>query len=153
MWSLSAKACDVRKRCGGGPQGTGVNRAGIRGRPSSPRPARLTRLTDAEGPGTDACTGRGSGEASGDAAVDDASRSRSADGTGFRVGDRNSATLSLREADRQLCGVGSRGELQWGSPPTRRNHSNLHLRLTTANPRNRSLVAPILTKSVVPADG
>jgi transposase len=32
--------------------------------------------------------------------------------TGLRVGDRNSRTLSLRETDRQLCGAGSRGEVQ-----------------------------------------
>ena len=71
-------------------------------------PARLTRPTDAEDPGTDASLGRGSGEASGGAALDDPSRSRTADGTGLRVGDRNSRTLSLRQTDRQLCRSGSR---------------------------------------------
>ena len=40
------------------------------------------RSTDAEDPGTDARIRRGSGEASGDAPFDDASRSGSADGTG-----------------------------------------------------------------------
>ncbi len=53
----------------------------------------------------------------GDAATDDASRSRSADGIGFRVGDRNSRTFSLRQTNRQLCGSGSVGRVQRRSAP------------------------------------
>src|SRR5579862_3621721 len=68
--------------------GTGGDRAGSLGQPAAARPARLTRPTNAEDPGTDTCVGRGSGEASGNATADDASRSGSADGTGLRVGDR-----------------------------------------------------------------
>jgi len=45
------------------------------------------------------------------------SRSRSADGIGFRVGNWNSRTLSLRQANRQLCGAGSVGRVQRRSAP------------------------------------
>src|SRR5690348_18451306 len=91
----------------GGSQGTGVNRVGPVGQPTASGPARLTRPTNAEDPGSDACVGRGSGEASGNATADDASRSRSADGTGVRVGDRNAGTLLLRQATGQLHRAGS----------------------------------------------
>ena len=64
-------------------QGTGIHRTGALGQPTKAGPARPTRPTDTEDPGTDACAGRGSGEASGDTAADDASRSRSTDGTGL----------------------------------------------------------------------
>ena len=46
-------------------QATGIDRAGSVGQPATAGPARLTRPTDAEDPGTDASAGRGSGEASG----------------------------------------------------------------------------------------
>ena len=59
------------------------------GQPTTPRLARLTGSTDAEDPGSDAPTGTGSGEATGDAAADDASRRGPADGTGLRVSGRN----------------------------------------------------------------
>src|SRR5215470_15096023 len=55
---------------------------------------------------------------SGNAAARDASPSRSTHGTGLRVGDRNSGTLSLRQAGRQLSRAGSRGEIQRGSAET-----------------------------------
>jgi transposase len=42
-----------------------------------------------------------------------------ADGIGIRVSDWNSPTLSLRQTDCQLCGVGSRGRVQWRSAATR----------------------------------
>src|SRR5208283_433739 len=101
----------------GGPQGTGVHRTGALGQPTAAGSARLTRPTDAEDPGTDACAGRGSREASGDAAADDASRSRSADGTGLRVGDRNTGALPLRQAVGQLHRAGSDGRVQRRSAP------------------------------------
>src|SRR5262249_36710001 len=62
--------------------------------------------------------GSGSGEASGDAATDDASRSRAANSPGVRVGDWNSRTLSLRQADCQLCGTGSVRGVERGSAET-----------------------------------
>ena len=77
--------------------GVGLDRIGSVGESATPGPARLSRPTNAEDPGTDACAGRGSREASGDVAADDASRGRSADSTSLRVGDRNSPTLSLRQ--------------------------------------------------------
>ena len=54
--------------------GTGVVRTGSLGQPATSGLARLTRSTDAEDSGTDACAGSGSGEASSDAAADNASR-------------------------------------------------------------------------------
>jgi transposase len=56
-------------------------------------------------------------KARGDTAADDASRSRPADRTGVRVGDRNSGALLLRQATGQLCRTGSRGEVQRRSAP------------------------------------
>jgi len=49
--------------------------------------------------------------------ADDASRSRSADGTGLRAGDRNSRALPLRQAAGQLCRAGAGGEVQRRSAP------------------------------------
>src|SRR5438132_8205276 len=88
------------------------------GHATTPRLARLTRPTDAEDPGADACAGRGSGEASSGAALANPSRSGTADGTGVRVGDWNSRTVSLRQADCQLRRSGSVGRIQRRSPPT-----------------------------------
>ena len=93
-------------------QRTGIVSARSMGTPTSPRPARLTRPTDSEDPGLDASARRGSGEAASGAATDDPSRSGSADGLSLRVGDWNSRTLSLRQANRQLCGSGSFGRVQ-----------------------------------------
>src|SRR3989454_2140639 len=87
------------------------------GQPTTPRPARLTRPTHAQNPGTDASTGGRGGEAPGGAATDDPSRSGSADGIRFRVGDWNCGTFSLRQANRQLCRTGSHGRVQRRSAP------------------------------------
>src|SRR3989442_15627461 len=87
------------------------------GQLTTPRPARLTRPTHAQNPGTDASTGGRGGEAPGGAATDDPSRSGSADGIGFRVGDWNCGTFSLRQANRQLCRTGSHGRVQRRSAP------------------------------------
>src|SRR5215467_4700051 len=108
------KACNARRRCGGRSQGVGIDRTGSVGQSTAPGSARLTGSTDAEDSGTHSGIRRGSGEASGDATADDASRSRSADGTGVRVGDRNSRTLSLRQTAGQLRRAGAGGEVQRG---------------------------------------
>ena len=100
------------------PGRVGVDCIGTVGEPATPGPARLTRPADAEDPGTDACAGTGGREASGDATADDASRSRPADSTSLRVGDRNAGPVSLRQTDRQLCGAGSRGKVQRRSAET-----------------------------------
>jgi hypothetical protein len=68
--------------------------------PATPRPAGLVRPTNAEDSGAHPRVRTGSGEASGDPATDDTSRSRAADGTSLRVGHRNSRTLSQWETDR-----------------------------------------------------
>ena len=94
-----------------GRKGTGIDRTGSVVQPPPTGPARLARSTDAEDHGTDARLGRRSGEAASDAAIDDASRSRSVNGTGFRVGDRNCGALPLRQAVGQLCGAGAGGEV------------------------------------------
>ena len=58
------------------------------GQPATPGLTRLTRPTNAQDSGTNSRFGGGGGDASGDTAADDASRSRPADGAGFRIGDR-----------------------------------------------------------------
>src|SRR4029077_8516979 len=98
--------------------GTGVVRTGSLGQPATPGLARLTRPNDAEDPGTDACVGGGSGEASGDAAADDAPGSWAADGARLRVGDWSSGTFPLRQASGQLCRTGAVGGIQWRSAAT-----------------------------------
>ena len=50
---------------------------------------------------------------------DDASRSQSTHCPGFRVGDRNARTFSLRQANCQLCRTGSDGRVQRRSSSTR----------------------------------
>src|SRR3984885_11951257 len=102
----------------GGSAGTGVDRTGSVGEPPAAGPARLTRPTDAENPGTDSSIGRRSGEAAGDASTDDAPWSRAADGVGVRVGNRNGGAFSLWQTDRQLCRSGSDGGVQWRSATT-----------------------------------
>jgi transposase len=74
--------------------------------------ARVTRSADSEDSGVDASARRGSREATCGAATDDPSRSRRADGVSLRVGDWNTRPLSLRQANRQLCGSGSDGSVQ-----------------------------------------
>src|SRR5690348_9822892 len=81
-----------------------------KGQPAAAGPARLTRSADAEDPGIDAGVGRGSGDTSSHATADDASRSGSADGTGLRVGDRDSRALPLRQATGQLRRASAGGE-------------------------------------------
>lgn len=90
-----------------------VWRISSRRKPTTPGFARRTRPAHSEDPGTDASAGTGGGEATGNAAADDASRRGSADGLSLRVSDWNTRTLSLRETDCQLCGVGSVGRVQW----------------------------------------
>src|SRR5579863_884718 len=102
----------------GGTQRAGVVETGALGQSTTPRLARLTGSTDAEDTRSDAPIGTGSGKATGDAAADDASRSRPADGPGVRVGDRNARTFSLRQTDCQLRGTGADGRLQRRSTPT-----------------------------------
>src|SRR4051794_6001976 len=120
----------------GGSQGTGIHRTGSLGQPTTPGPPRLARSTHAEDPGTNACAGRGSGEASSNATADDTSRSGAADGTGLRVGDRNSRALPLRQATRQLCRTGTGGEVQRRSAPVG-THQQARQR-TAALPAGRS---------------
>ena len=96
-------------------QRTGVVEPGSVGQPTTTRPARLTRPADPGDSGVDASARRRSREATGSAATDDPPWSRRADGVSLRVGDWNSRPLSLRQANRQLCGPGSVGRVQRGS--------------------------------------
>jgi len=102
----------------GGSAGAGVDRTGSLGEPPAAGPARLTRSTDAENPATDGRLGRRSGKTSCDAAFGDASRSRTPDGVGLRVGNRNAGAFSLWQTDRQLRRTGSDGRVQRRSPST-----------------------------------
>jgi len=78
--------------------------------------ARLTRSTYPEDPGTESRLGSRSGEAPGGASLADASRGGRADGAGLRIGDRNTATLSVRQADRPLRRAGSGGTVKRRAP-------------------------------------
>ena len=130
IWVADAENRDLRQLlwlppflfpppAGGSQQRTGVIGACSVGRPTTPGFARRTRPTHSEGPGTDPSFGRGSGEATGDAATDDPFRRGPTDGLSVRVSDWNTRTLSLRQADCQLCRTGSVGRVQRRSPPTR----------------------------------
>src|ERR1035441_3228844 len=93
---------------------TGVVGTGTMVKPTTAGLARVTGPTNTQDPGADASARAGSGEATCDAAVNDASWGRTSDGIGVRVGDRDTATVSLRETDCQLCGLGAVGGIQWG---------------------------------------
>jgi transposase len=86
---------------------TGIASAGALGQSPTSGPVGVTRPTHAADPEVDASPRSGSGEASGGTAAEDPSRSRAADSASVRVGDWNTGPISLRKADRQLCGVGS----------------------------------------------
>src|SRR5438132_11964175 len=105
---ISTKASAVS-----GPTPTAVVGAGAVGQPTSARPVGVTGSTDSENSGTDAGSGAGSGEATGGAATDDPSWGGAVDGAGVRTGHRNAGALWLRQADRQLCGTGAVGGIQW----------------------------------------
>src|SRR5439155_19824378 len=64
----------------------------------------------------------GSGEVSGSAAIADASRGRSTDGLGLRADYRESGSVSMWQADRQLSGAGAAGEIEWESAPAGTYH-------------------------------
>ena len=69
----------------------------------------------------------GSGEVSRGPALDDPSRSGSADGTGLRADHRESGSVSVWQADRELSGTGAVGGLEWESATAGTYHQTREL--------------------------
>src|SRR6266536_2924394 len=82
----------------------------------------VARSTDSDDCRADPSHRAGSGEVSGSAAIADASRGRPTDGLGLRADYRESGSVSMWQADRQLSGAGTVGEIEWGSPPAGTYH-------------------------------
>src|SRR5579864_760263 len=79
---------------------------------------------------------------------------RRADGVGIRVGHWNSRTVSLREADRQLCGARARGGIQWRSATTRTYQQTRQLSAslpTGGSGPGHSAQPPTMAQQVLPS--
>src|SRR5258708_28240586 len=85
-------------------------------------PAVVVGTTQSNDHVVDAGDRAGSGEVSRGAAFADASGSGCADRTGFRVDHRESRTISVWEADRELSGTGAVGGLEWETATTGAYH-------------------------------
>jgi len=101
-----------------GPGAVGIVSPGSVGQPTPPGPARLARSVHAEDPGTNQKVGRGGEEATSGSATPDPSWSGSADRAGVRVSHWHARTFPVRETNRQLCGTGAVGRVQWRSATT-----------------------------------
>src|SRR5216684_4079462 len=64
----------------------------------------------------------GNGEVSGGAAIANPSRGRPTDCLGLCADYRESGSVSMWQADRQLSGAGAAGEIEWGSAPAGTYH-------------------------------
>ncbi len=82
----------------------------------------VARSTDSDDCRADPSHRAGSGEVSGSAAIADASRGRPTDCLGIRADYRESGSVSMWQADRQLSGAGTVGEIEWGSAPAGTYH-------------------------------
>src|SRR6266516_5679649 len=97
------------------------------GEPSPARPPGVARSTNSYDCRADPSHRAGSGEVSGGAAIADASRGRSTDGTGLRSDHRESRTVSVWQASRQLSGASAVGEIERQSAPAGTYHETREL--------------------------
>src|ERR1017187_8598648 len=77
------------------------------GEPATKRSAGVAGPAESDDRGADANHRAGSGEMSRGATVEDASWGWFADGVGFRIDHRESGTVSVWQADRELSGTGT----------------------------------------------
>ena len=100
---------------GSGTRAAGVVPVSAVGEPAAARSAGVAGPAEPNDRGADASDRAGSGEVSRGAALADASRGRFADGAGFRADHRESGTVSVWQADRELSGTGAVGGFERGS--------------------------------------
>jgi Transposase len=100
---------------GSGTRAAGGISVGSVGEPATARSAGVAGPAEPDDRGADANHRAGSREVSCGATFADASRSRFADGAGFRADHRESGTVSVWQADRELSGTGAVGGVEWRS--------------------------------------
>ena len=136
MNQLQAVALNEGLRCkkkivaGSGTRATGVVPASSVGEPATARSAGVVGPTEPDDRRTESGHRARSGEVSGGAALADPSRSGSADRTGFRVDHRESGSVSVWEADRELSGTGAVGGFEWESATAGTHHETRELSVT-----------------------
>jgi hypothetical protein len=92
------------------------------GEPAPARSAGVARSTNSDDCRADPSHRAGSGEVSGGAAIANPSRGRPTDGLGLRADYRESGSVSVWQADRQLPGTGAVGEIERESAPAGTYH-------------------------------
>src|SRR4029077_320170 len=98
---------------GSGTKAVGGISASTVGEPATARSAGIAGSTERDDRRTESGHRARSGEVSGGPTLADPSRSGSTDGTGFRVDHRETGSVSVWEADRELSGTGAVGGFDW----------------------------------------
>ena len=106
---------------------TGVVPVSSVGEPATAGSAGVAGSTEPDDRRTESGDRARSGEVSGGTALDDPSRSGSADGTGVRADHRESGSVSVWQADRELSGTGAVGGLERESATTGTYHETREL--------------------------
>src|SRR5258708_32614808 len=109
---------------------TGIVPVGTLGEPATARSAGVVGPTEPNDRRTQSGDRARSGEVSCGPALDDPSRSGSADGTGVRADHRESGSVSVWQADRELSGTGAVGGLERKSATAGKYHETRELSLT-----------------------
>ena len=109
---------------GSGTRATGVVPVSSVGEPATARSAGVAGPTEPDDCRADAGHRAGSGEVSRGAALADASRSGCADGAGVRADHRESGSVSVWQADRELSGTGAVGGFERESATAGTHHAN-----------------------------
>ena len=115
---------------GSGTKTVGGISASSVGEPATAGSAGVAGSTEPEDRRTESGDRARSGEVSGGPTLDDPSRSRAADGTGVRADHRESGSVSVWQADRELSGTGAAGRLERESATTRPYHETRELSIT-----------------------
>src|SRR4029077_14516666 len=115
---------------GSGTKTVGGISASSVGEPATARSAGVAGPTEPNDRRTESGDRARSGEVSRGPALDDPSRSGSADRTGVRADYRESGSVSVWEADRELSGTGAVGGLEWESTTTGAYHKTRELSIT-----------------------
>src|SRR5260370_17628506 len=100
------------------------------GEPATARSAGIVGPTEPNDRRTESGDRARSGEVYGGPTLADPSRSGSADRTGFRVDHRETGSLSVWQADRQLSGTGAVGGFKWESATAGTHHETRELPVT-----------------------
>src|SRR6266542_21402 len=125
------------------------------GKPAPARSTGVARSTDSDDCRADPSHRAGSGEVSGSAAIADASRGRPTDCLGLRAYYRESGSVSVWQADRQLSGVGAAREIERESAPAGTYHETRQLAAAFpagGGSASNSAEPPGMAEQVLPPD-